>query len=145
MFKKLLVPVDGSVSSFDALDVAIDVANSAKADVVVLTVVQSMLAQGWAVDPNMRTANDTEDAENKKMAEHIINMAKIKAEKLAGNVEFCSKVGYPADVIVEQAKALQCDCIVIGSRGLSGIKKALLGSVSSQVAQTAEIPVLIVK
>ena len=143
MFKKLLVPVDGSVGSFDALDVAIDMANTVKADVVILTVVQAPV-QGWAVDRSMRTANDNFD-ELKQMAAHVIDMAKIKAEKVTGSVEVLNKVGYPADVIVEQAKASQCDCIVIGSRGLSGLQKAFLGSVSSQVTQTAEIPVLVVK
>ena len=146
MFKKLLVPVDGSVSSFDALDVAIDMANSIKADVVILTVAQSMAQQGWIVDARLRTEEDDEElAEKKKMAAHIVDMAKIKAEKIEGAVEVYNKVGYPADVIVEQAKESQCDCIIMGSRGLSGVKKALLGSVSSQVAHTAEIPVLLVK
>ena len=60
-------------------------------------------------------------------------------------VEHYNKIGYPSETIVETATETGCDCIDIGSRGLSGIKEAVLGSVSSQVAHLAKQPVLIVK
>lgn len=144
MFKKILIPVDGSVSSFDALDTGIDLANNLKADIVIMTVVQTTSVQGWSVDPDIKTGSDTVN-EEKKMAAHILDMAKIKAEKATGKVEAYNKFGYPCDTIVETAKSTGCDCIVIGSRGLSGIKHMLLGSVSEKVAQMSDIPVLIVK
>lgn len=144
MFKKILIPVDGSVSSFDALDTGIDLANNLKADIVIITVTQTTSVQGWSVDPDIKTSSDTVN-EEKKMAAHILDMAKIKAEKVTGKVEAYNKLGYPCDTIVQTAKATGCDCIVIGSRGLSGIKHMLLGSVSEKVAQMSDIPVLIVK
>lgn len=144
MFKKILIPVDGSVSSFDALDTGIDLANNLKADIVIITVTQTTSVQGWSVDPDIKTSSDTVN-EEKKMAAHILDMAKIKAEKATGKVEAYNKLGYPCDTIVQTAKATGCDCIVIGSRGLSGIKHMLLGSVSEKVAQMSNIPVLIVK
>ena len=53
--------------------------------------------------------------------------------------------GRPADKIVETAKEGMFDLIVIGSRGLGGIKEFFLGSVSNRVADKAPCPVLIVK
>lgn len=144
MFKKVLVPVDGSVSSFSALDLAIDMANSLGADLVVMTVIQTMSIQGWAVGPQFKTEADNVD-EKKKMATHIMEMALIKCSKVQGKVEHYNKIGYPSETIVETATETGCDCIVIGSRGLSGIKEAVLGSISSQVAHLAKQPVLIVK
>lgn len=144
MFKKILIPVDGSVSSFDALDIGIDLANSLKADIEIMTVLNANSVQGWSVDPNIKTSNDNID-EDKKMAAHILEMATIKAQKAVGNVEATTKFGYPPDTIVAAAKEGGCDCIVIGSRGLSGFTHALLGSVSEKVAQLSGIPVLIVK
>ncbi|MCQ2372792.1 MAG: universal stress protein [Phascolarctobacterium sp.] len=144
MFKKILIPVDGSTSSFDALDLGIELANSLKADIVVMTVVQTTSVQGWSVDPDIKTKSDNVTDEM-KMAAHILDMAKIKAQKADGKVEAYNKLGYPSDTIVETAKATGCDCIVIGSRGLSGIQHILLGSVSEKVAQLSNIPVLIVK
>lgn len=144
MFKKIMVPVDGSVSSFDALDVAIDMANSLHADLAVMTVIKTIAIQGWAVGPELKTGDDNYDDE-KKMAAHILKMALIKAEKVEGKVESYNKFGNPAETIVETAEKAGCDCIVVGSKGLSGIKEAFLGSVSSSVAHIAKMPVLIVK
>jgi len=144
MFKKILIPVDGSVASFDALDMAIDLANSLSADLVVMTVTRTVAVQGWSVGPEIKTEADSVENE-KKMAAHIMDMAMIKCEKVHGNVENYNKLGYPSQTIIDTANSTGCDCIVIGSRGLSGIKEAFLGSVSNQVAHLAKIPVLIVK
>src|SRR5699024_5555442 len=51
----------------------------------------------------------------------------------------------PGKKIILQAKNLNCDLIVIGSRGLGGFKKLILGSISSYVVNHASIPVLVVK
>jgi nucleotide-binding universal stress UspA family protein len=53
--------------------------------------------------------------------------------------------GNPAKVILEQAEVTQCDLIVIGSKGHSGIKEFMLGSVSHNVVLHAKVPVLVVK
>lgn len=144
MFTKICIPVDGSVASFDALDIAIDLANSIEADLVVMTVVKSVGIQGWGVGPEIKTGADNIE-EDKKMASHILEMALIKCQKATGKVESYNKVGYPSQTIIETATATGCDCIVIGSRGMSGIQEAVLGGVSSQVAHLAKVPVLIVK
>ena len=60
-----------------------------------------------------------------------------------GNVEMIQ--GAPAEVILEYAKQNGVDLIVIGSRGLGGIREFVLGSVSHNVVQHAKIPVLVVK
>ena len=71
MFKKILIPVDGSVSSFDALDIGINLANSLNADLVVTTVLSAYSVQGWSVDPDLRSKDD-KMVEEKKMAAHIL-------------------------------------------------------------------------
>jgi nucleotide-binding universal stress UspA family protein len=53
--------------------------------------------------------------------------------------------GRPADKIVEVVKEGNFDLIVMGSRGIGGIKGVLLGSVADRVADHAECPVMIVK
>ncbi len=62
-----------------------------------------------------------------------------------GTVEFKLEVGHPSERIIALSKEFECDAIVIGSRGLSGIAEFFLGSVSSKVSQYADVPVLIVK
>ncbi|NLP36966.1 MAG: universal stress protein [Firmicutes bacterium] len=55
------------------------------------------------------------------------------------------KEGHPAGTIIKHAKKEEYDLIVMGSRGLGGLKKALLGSVSNAVLQEVQTSVLVVK
>ena len=67
----------------------------------------------------------------------------LRARGLA--VETVAREGYPATVIEEEAGRQQADLIVIGTRGLSGLKHLLLGSIAERVVQKAPCPVLTVK
>jgi nucleotide-binding universal stress UspA family protein len=70
------------------------------------------------------------------------------AERLRGQgltVQTVVREGYPATVIQEEAEEQHADLIVIGTRGLSGLKHLLLGSVAERVVQKAPCPVLTVK
>ena len=50
-----------------------------------------------------------------------------------------------ADTIIDYCSKINCDLIVTGSRGLTGLKKTVLGSVSSSLVSKAKVPVLVVK
>src|SRR5215468_12722288 len=67
----------------------------------------------------------------------------LRASKL--EVEAVVREGYPASVIVEEAASRSADLIVIGTRGLSGLKHLLLGSIAERVVQKAPCAVLTVK
>ena len=70
------------------------------------------------------------------------------AEALRGRglkVEAIVREGYAATVIEEEAERQKADLIVIGTRGLSGLKHLLLGSIAERVVQKAPCPVLTVK
>jgi nucleotide-binding universal stress UspA family protein len=60
-------------------------------------------------------------------------------------VEAEVREGYPATVIEEEAGRVSADLVVIGTRGLSGLKHLFLGSVAERVVQRAPCPVLTVK
>ena len=68
---------------------------------------------------------------------------RIKAAGVTANVDLIQ--GAAAEVLLDYAKENGSDVIVIGSRGLGGIREFVLGSVSHNVVQHAQIPVLIVK
>jgi nucleotide-binding universal stress UspA family protein len=68
---------------------------------------------------------------------------RLRAQGVA--VETVVREGYPATVIQEEAEEQRADLIVIGTRGLSGLKHLLLGSVAERVVQKAPCPVLTVK
>lgn len=93
-----------------------------------------------------------------KMEKHIWKRRESEGGNLLKNLQHKLKVGdrttktikvlskgYPADVIIKEAKHIQADLIIIGSRGLRGINRFLLGSVSRKVVRHAPCSVLVVK
>jgi nucleotide-binding universal stress UspA family protein len=77
----------------------------------------------------------------------ILSQAFADAHRLHSQIKLSKslKEGRPADIIVQTAVDDQVDLIVMGSRGLGGVKQLFLGSVSDRVADEASCPVLIVK
>ncbi len=142
MFKKILVPVDGSESAWRALATAKELTEKFQGALVVVTVTQPIDHLSMVVARH--ELNDTMK-ELRAVSDKILSLAKMKLMDRKENVSYVVKEGHPAESIVAAAKENNCDCIVIGRRGLSGVEEFFLGSVSASVAQQAEIPVVIVK
>lgn len=144
MLKKILVPVDGSDSSWKALEYAQTLAEKFNGEILVMTVAQIYYSAALVAMPldNVFTAQEDNISLNSNM---IINKAKERIKDFKGKVDFKIVKGHPSEKILAVTKAEQADTIVIGSRGLSGIAEFFLGSVSSKVAEHAKIPVIIVK
>ena len=140
MYKKILVPVDGSEGGWKALAAAKEVAEAGKSELVVMTVVQVFAGASIMPIP-VESGKINEELGN--IANDILAQAK---EKVGGlKAEFVAAPGRPSKVIVETTKKSGADLVVIGSRGLSGLAEFFLGSVSSEVAQLCPVSVLIVK
>lgn len=76
---------------------------------------------------------------------HIEKQLQSYQANLPGESEIEIVIGDPAEEIIRLANIYQADLIVIGSRGLTGVKRILQGSVSSQVVEDASCSVLVVK
>ncbi|WP_019879254.1 universal stress protein [Succinispira mobilis] len=142
MFRKILVPVDGSDCSWKGLAYAEEIAEKFSSQLLVLNVEQVYNANLLAL-PMDNVYMDQMLSENGENL--ILKNAQEKIEKYTGKVQFISEKGHPAEQILIVAAKMQCDLIVIGSRGLSGIAEFLLGSVSTRISEYSQIPVLIVK
>lgn len=145
MFKKILVPVDGSQTSWKALDTARSLAEKYDGRLLVITVMIPYGSGSFLQMSLDQTLIDQNNAAMKKAGFATLDMAKDKLGSYAGDVEYLEETGNPAELILDACKEKGCDTIVIGSRGLSGIAEFFLGSVSSKVSQYADVPVLIVK
>ena len=147
MIKKILVAFDGSKHAQETLDFALDLAEKCSADVTVLSVAQhattplGMIGTPVPGEIIETYSKEVMDSTAKALAE-AVEKAKEKT-----NVKIEPKLmeGRPADTIIQVAEEEKFDLIVIGSRGLSGIKKFFLGSVSNEVVNHSKCPVLIVK
>ncbi|MDD4085123.1 MAG: universal stress protein [Acholeplasmataceae bacterium] len=145
MFKKILVPVDGSETSWRALAQAKSLGSKFEGDLIVVNVIQPYNnAALLAVPLDDETINQS-NSELEKIGAQVLELAKERLGDYGKEVRFELEVGHPSERIVALAKKEGCDAIVIGSRGLSSIAEFFLGSVSSKVSQYSTVPVLIVK
>ena len=78
----------------------------------------------------------------KEEAERSLAIYAERARTASVSVREIVREGYPASVIQEEAREENADMIVMGSRGLSGLKHLLLGSIAERVVQKAHCPVL---
>lgn len=144
MFEKILVPVDGSETSWKAMEEAKKLAEAFRGEMVVVNVIQPItMLHSWLC---LRSATISQGNEElTKIGNSVLETAKEKMQDFKGKKEFLLEVGHPSERIIAVSKEKACTSIVIGSRGLSGIAEFFLGSVSSKVSQYASVPVLIVK
>lgn len=148
--KKILVAIDGSKPSLDASEQAISLAAKYEAELIAVHVVSPDVRYGYLEDvitPGLPAS-----------LKEVVVLAMEKGQKYLDNVKQNAsenKVEVRTEVligassvvkeIVEYAEEHKIDLIVIGTRGISGIKKMLLGSTASGVLSYAHCPVLIVK
>lgn len=142
MTKNILVPYDGSEPSRRAFETAIELAGLYKASINVV----SCLLIHTHVDPVMSVAY----VETIKIQKEGIKktMSEIEPKLKQANIPYKTDVMESVsitDAILEYSEKHAIDLIVMGSRGLGGFKKMLLGSVASGVSQHSKCPVLIVK
>lgn len=145
MFKKILVPVDGSEGSWRALASAEALAEKFEGSLVVVNVIQPYNNAALLAVPLDHATVTQGNTELEKIGDKVLEMAQERLAAFSGDMDFHLEVGHPSERIIALAKKENCDAIVLGSRGLSGIAEFFLGSVSSKVSQYATVPVLIVK
>jgi nucleotide-binding universal stress UspA family protein len=148
--RRILVPVDGSKPSIDASVRAIDMAKHLDAELIALYVISPDIRYDYMEDvitPRLpRALKDVMMIAMQKGEKHV-DKVKQKASEKNVKVKTDVIIGVSSVVkeIVDYAEKNRIDMIVIGSRGLSGIKKMLLGSVASGVVTYSHCPVLVAK
>ncbi len=145
MYKKILVPLDGSTPSLEAAKHAVKIAASFSAQVTFFHVQNSLesylsLPHAFATE----TYNQLRE-EMKAQGETILEDAIKEVGAQGVNIDKKLLSGDPAKQIIEESKEGQYDLVVMGSRGLSGVQDFLMGSVSSRVSKHAPCAVLIVR
>jgi len=139
--KRILVPIDFSDCSRKALLYALPFAKDHQAAITLLYVVPPAYGAGefGGIDYAQLEASMKEGGQKE--------LDKLAAESAAGNASAHAlvRVGSPAREIVETARRLPADLIVISTHGRTGLKHVLLGSVAEHVVQRAPCPVFVVR
>ena len=162
--KKILYTTDLSESAVHAYAYAVSLANLYGAGIAILHVLAEFPGEEFIT--NMINTNTWEEIKNRhyskardqligKRRDHVALKEVLEAfseeSKADGEAEatvtdeVLIKSGTPAEVIVDTAQELDCDLIVMGTRGHSALADALIGSTAKWVVRNSPIPVLVIR
>lgn len=146
LFEKILLPLDGSEHSLRALEIAVQMAKKFDGKITLIHVYPGV----WqtyvipVISPEPPTLSEIgEAAHNAGVAILADGEKKVEAEGV--EVETLLRGGHTVEEIIKAGREGEFDLIVMGARGLSGIKELVLGSVSAGVISHACCPVLVVR
>ncbi|KOP68314.1 universal stress protein [Bacillus sp. FJAT-18019] len=143
MFDKIIVAIDKAEISNKLLDATVEIARNKPTQVTLVNVSQEYVSNGMTYVPENFLEEILNEMEKASLEQ--LQQARSILEKSAGiNPETVHLKGDPAHEILKYARDTDQQLIIIGSRGLSGIKEMMLGSVSHKVSQLSKCPVLIV-
>jgi len=143
MYKRILVPLDGSDTARRGLAEAVSLARALGAELRLLHV---MVDYSRAV--GMVVAMDNLKAELRRYGDEVLGAAtkEAAAQGVAAQSIIREAVGTrPSEVIVDEAAKSDCDVIIMGTHGVSGMSQLLLGSDAAIVVRTSPVPVLLVR
>jgi nucleotide-binding universal stress UspA family protein len=154
--KKILLPIDGSTPSMKAARYGISLAIKFRSDLVGLTVIDLMsLPYGYfLIQPGTRSQVDVLEEKRRESKKWLVeverSMLNVLKEMEDTSGKFRSEIledpfSKVENAIITYAENENVDLIVMGSKGRSGIKRTLLGSVASAVLSYARCPLLIVR
>ena len=151
-FDKIMVAIDGSKESMHAASYAIGVAKRYNATLVVLTILPQELRYDYEinrVDPEIPMTPVKGVVELSRMEIEDKWFTGIKKNALASNVRIETEIVMErksvASDIIEYSEMQSIDLIVIGTKGKTGLRRLLLGSVGQGVLAYAHCPVLLVR
>ena len=142
MYTRILIATGGSPWSDAAAAYAIALAAHIGADLCILTVLN---VSGVYAMPDVMASSELLMESVEQQGQEML--AHTTARAIDAGVPHVAllKWGNVAETIFQTAAEEQCDLIVLGSRGLSGFKRLMLGSISNAVAAKAQCPVLVIK
>jgi nucleotide-binding universal stress UspA family protein len=145
---RILLAFDGSKEACAATRAAVEISNATGSE---LHVVYSLNTELWRsypgqIIPNTREEDLEDLEESKRKARAWIDRQAERIEAGGAKVEEAHlALGKPDEAIVKLGEELEAGLIVTGSRGLGGVRRALMGSVSDSVVRHAHCPVLVVR
>ena len=137
-FKKILVPLDGSVYSEKALKRACEFVDAFDSEIVLIYVVEK------SIPLNLLDRKEYLGI-LRKFGNKVLDASKATLSKKGISAKSILKEGNIVNEIEKVAKKEKCDLIVVGNKGLGAVTRLLLGSVSNKISQSSSCSVMIVK
>ena len=143
MFEHILIATDGSEVAAKAVSAGLELAKNLAARVVVMTASEPWYALVNAETIAIHFPADEYERATKEEAARILGEVRAQALTLGIECQTLHVTNFPAEAIIETAKANACDLIVMGSYGRGGIARLLLGSQATKVVTLSSVPVLV--
>jgi nucleotide-binding universal stress UspA family protein len=140
-YKRVLACYDGSDNAMRAIQRAASIAKDGKTELSIVVAADTLTYSSWT----RRYFGDLHDAVVDYAKENLSRATGAAKAAGAPSVEGTVEEGYPADVIIGRASDLSADLIVVGRRGVRGVRRYLMGSVSAAVVDHSSCDVLVVK
>ncbi len=139
--RKILVPVDFSSSSTNALSYGLELAKRFNSELIIIHAIHY---SGTFPDPqagmDVRKIEEVEQEANSKMDEYVSNIPELKQQ----NFRKLIVSGFATDVVADFIEEDRPDLVIMGTKGAAKVNQYFLGSTTSSVVHRVDIPVLIV-
>jgi nucleotide-binding universal stress UspA family protein len=145
--RRILTPLDGSGLSRQALPLASEIARAARAELILLRAVVPMIEAYIGAPVLGRPLVENSETLN-ALYEYALDELKAEAASLraeAPRVLTRAIIGYPAEVIIDEAREMDVDLIVMATHGYSGLRRWALGSVADKVLHATTTPLILVR
>lgn len=142
MYKKILVPLDGSKLAESVLLYAIDLAASVQAELILLRVAPNPAVEFAFADPSI-AERYVEDEDNAAVA--YLKQVEANLDKKGVKHTAVVKEGPVTGSILQAATDEQADLIAMATHGRTGVAHLFLGSVAEEVVRKSHIPVLLIR
>jgi nucleotide-binding universal stress UspA family protein len=139
--RSIVIGTDGSPSAEAAVRRGAEVARGSKARVHVVTAYPDVPSYRETI----RSSAKAEPIDLREVAESVLGRAARELETEGIEVETHAREGDPAHVLIQVAEEQGAELIIVGARGLTGLERFLLGSVSSKLSQHAPTSVMVVR
>ena len=145
MFRKFLVPTDGSEHSMRAAAQAVTLAQQVGGSMIAMAVIEPYPFPPISESP-FAGGSAAYDERARALAEEHLAQVSHAAQKANVPCETLAVDGlYPNEEIVAAAQKRGCDAIVMGTHGRKGVSKLFAGSVTQKVFAQASVPVIVVR
>lgn len=143
MYKKILLPTDGSEHAARAAEHALWIAHQSNAKLTIISVIESTFIVGL---PSADVTDEIRDMLKTEAQKHLNKIQKLAEQKgYTVDMELVVKEGSPASAILKYSEEENIDLIIMGTSGKSGIDRLLMGSVAQNITKSSKCPVLIVQ
>ena len=147
MYKKILLPTDGSKNSEKAIEHALRIAELEDSEIIILNVVDSVYLTGLP-EEDLITKSEL-ILESQKIINHVKSIIENMEEEKGFKIDHVkltprTEEGNAADVILKLSEKEDVDLIVIASSGKHMLDRFLLGSVTEKTVRHSTVPILVI-